>query len=155
MALCVSVPRWAVVERFWTRAAVKGVLVRDSRVLLLRRRADSDIWPGLWDLPGGAVDKEDRTLEAALIREFREETGLDVRVGPLLQVSLQWVPVKGEPSFPSISSCFRCSARTLRQLHVDPAEHSELTWAARGDLKALAVVPYQRPAVQRALAARA
>ena len=139
-------------QRFWTRAGVKGALLRGNRLLLLRRRDDSDIWPGLWDLPGGGVEKED-TLEGALLREFREETGFRVRVGPVMDVSLQWVPVRAEPPFPSLASCFRCSTRSRGPPRLDRSEHSEFAWVTRRDLKGLAAVPYQRRAMERALIA--
>ena len=137
-------------ERFWARLAVKGVLLRGGRLLLLRRRSDLAIWPGLWDLPGGGVERAD-TLEGALVREVQEETGFRVRVGPLLDVSLQWVPVRGEEPFPSVASCFRCSTRTRAAPRLDPSEHSDYAWVNRRDIGKLATVPYQRRIMERAL----
>jgi mutator protein MutT len=60
---------------------VGAVLIEDGRVLLIRRGKEPG--RGLWSLPGGAVEAGE-TLEQALQREMREETLLDVRVGPLL-----------------------------------------------------------------------
>lgn len=61
------------------KVRVTGVMVEEDRILLLRQRA------GLrrYSLPGGTLE-EGETLAEALIREMREETGLDVTVGRLL-----------------------------------------------------------------------
>ena len=57
--------------------SVKGVVIRDGCVLLLLNER------GEWDLPGGRPDVgEDH--RSALIREVREEAGLDVDVGSAL-----------------------------------------------------------------------
>lgn len=57
-------------------------ILRDSagRVLLIRRSARVKWDPGLWELPGGKAEHGE-TLEHALIREAREETGLALEVG--------------------------------------------------------------------------
>jgi nucleoside triphosphatase len=46
----------------------------DAKVLLARTTK----WRGLWGVPGGKVEWGE-TLEAAVVREFREETGLKLR----------------------------------------------------------------------------
>lgn len=53
----------------------------DGRIVLIQRRNPP---PG-WALPGGFVDVGE-TVEQAAVREVREETGLEVRLGELLGV---------------------------------------------------------------------
>ena len=62
---------------------VGAVIVDGDRVLLVKRAHEP--LKGEWSLPGGAVEVGE-TLEAALVREVREETGLDVDVGPVVEV---------------------------------------------------------------------
>ncbi len=45
--------------------------------LLLHRAKDEKVYPGIWQLMSGTIEKEEGGVEAAL-REFREETGMKV-----------------------------------------------------------------------------
>lgn len=58
--------------------SVKGVLGWEGRVVLLENER------GEWELPGGRLDPDDASPQAALRREMREELGLDVTVGSLV-----------------------------------------------------------------------
>ncbi|MCG0238381.1 MAG: NUDIX hydrolase [Firmicutes bacterium] len=62
-------------------AAVNAVVFRGEEVVLQRRAIEPG--RGLWDLPGGYLEKFEGPQEG-VIREVREETGLTVRVGRLL-----------------------------------------------------------------------
>src|SRR3954463_6150734 len=57
-----------------------GAVVHDAagRLLLIRRGHEPS--RGLWSLPGGRIEAGE-TAEQAVVREVREETGLEVRVG--------------------------------------------------------------------------
>jgi len=62
---------------------VGAVIVDGERVLLVKRAHEP--LKGQWSLPGGAVEVGE-SLEAGLVREVREETCLDVAVGPVVEV---------------------------------------------------------------------
>ena len=55
--------------------AASAVVVDDAGRVLLHRRKDNDQWA----LPGGAVELGESVAEC-VVREVREETGLDVEV---------------------------------------------------------------------------
>ncbi|MFI6741774.1 NUDIX domain-containing protein [Nonomuraea sp. NPDC050451] len=57
--------------------SVKGVIVRDGKVLLLRNERDE------WELPGGKLELGEDP-PARLAREISEETGWEAKVGPIL-----------------------------------------------------------------------
>lgn len=60
--------------------AVKGIIVFQGRILIVRRAAADVVGAGSWECPGGKIDFGEG-LEDALEREIAEETGLSVTVG--------------------------------------------------------------------------
>lgn len=64
------------------KLAVAVVIARDGR-LLFGRRAEGARAAGLWSFPGGFVERGEQ-VEAAAIREVREEVGLEIELGDLI-----------------------------------------------------------------------
>jgi 8-oxo-dGTP diphosphatase len=64
--------------------AVGAIVFRGSQVLLVRRGAPPS--PGVWSIPGGALETGE-TVEEAVVRETREETGVVVRPLSVISVS--------------------------------------------------------------------
>jgi ADP-ribose pyrophosphatase YjhB (NUDIX family) len=67
-------------------AAYGAVRDPDGRILLVREATRGDDRTGDWGLPGGGVEHGEQPLDA-VVREFREETGLDIRVLTLRDVT--------------------------------------------------------------------
>lgn len=80
-------------ESWANSAATANALIEDAegRLLLGRRARDPD--KGLWDIVGGFLEEDEHPL-AAVVREAREETGLDVIPGAFVGC---WADTYGEP----------------------------------------------------------
>jgi 8-oxo-dGTP diphosphatase len=67
--------------------AAKAIIRRgDGRILIIKRASESGTDADCWDLPGGKMGYGE-TIREVLVREVREETGLEVSVGPVVHVS--------------------------------------------------------------------
>lgn len=66
------------------RVRATAVLVEDGHILLVEQRVTESLARG-WSLPGGTLEFGE-TLRDCVVREMREETGLDVAVERLLYV---------------------------------------------------------------------
>jgi 8-oxo-dGTP diphosphatase len=62
---------------------VGAVVIAQGRIVLVKRAHDP--LKGEWNLPGGGVELGE-TLQEACSREVLEETGLEVRVGSVIEV---------------------------------------------------------------------
>ena len=102
--------------------SIKGVVLRDGHVLLLLNER------GEWDLPGGRPDpSEDH--RAALVREVREETGLAVEVGALVDEHLfEVLPERFVRIV--VYACMLQTEGTIALSH----EHHEASWVGLDEL---------------------
>lgn len=64
-------------KRIAQRIVLGGVVIKEGRVLILQRHNDEAIYPNMWELPSGKRENLESS-EVALVREVREESGLDV-----------------------------------------------------------------------------
>ncbi len=75
---------------------VGGAVVRGRELLMVRRSSRYD--GGIWQLPGGYVEP-DETIESAVVREVREEAGVDTRVLGIVGVRNRYVPRVGNSTY--------------------------------------------------------
>ncbi len=69
----------------WQQVIGAAVLVRQGKVLILQRRQDAGILPGDWEFPEGKKELGE-TIQEAVQRECREETGLEIKLGKVIDV---------------------------------------------------------------------
>lgn len=128
---------------------VGAVIVESGRVLLARRSR-----PPLqdrWSLPGGAVELGE-TLRAAAEREAREETGLLIKAGEVLEVLDRIIPGEnGRPQYHYVLVDFLCECAG-GQLRAG-GDASEVAWAGENDLERYQLDGPAVAVVQKALQA--
>ena len=82
------------------KVAVDPLIVKDNKIILLKRA----IYPfkGMLEFPGGMVEYGE-TIEHAVVREAKEETGLNVRIKDILGV---YSEKSRDPRFHAITIAF-------------------------------------------------
>ena len=111
----------------------------DRRVLIGQRPAEKDMG-GLWEFPGGKVETGE-TPETALIRELREELGIDVTqacIAPLSFVSHAY------ESFHLLMLLYVCRKWTGTPT---AREHQALTWVRPQRLRDHPMPPADAPLI--------
>jgi 8-oxo-dGTP pyrophosphatase MutT (NUDIX family) len=126
-------------------------LIRDDKILLLRRGDTAPWMPGKWDLPGGQVEELPplrydggskkivsvyptfETIEETALRELYEETGVGANVYDLMAVTT--IKVEGEPV-----TFFRLHAWT-DEPEFNPDEHQDQRWVTMKEAFRMDVVP--------------
>jgi 8-oxo-dGTP diphosphatase len=78
------------------------ILTNDGKVVLVKRSFDP--YKDHWALPGGRVEYGE-TVEVAVIREAKEETGLDIKIEKLAGV---YSEPNRDPRGQFVSICFLC-----------------------------------------------
>lgn len=122
-------------------AARRGVTSQAWHILISRRKADS-VLGGFWEFPGGKIEPGERA-EACLVREFREELGVNVRVGAALGVTEHHY----DYAFVRLSAFF-CGWVSGEPRNLQVAEHR---WAQAHELGAFRFPPANEALVRKVI----
>jgi 8-oxo-dGTP diphosphatase len=103
-----------------------GAIIVDSqgRLLLARRGPKAKNERGLWEFPGGSVELGE-TLAEALRREMREEFGIEIVVGQLLDVVDHILKEEGQHW---VSPTFICTIASGEPHIREPEKCAEIGW---------------------------
>jgi 8-oxo-dGTP pyrophosphatase MutT (NUDIX family) len=128
------------------------------RILLLERAPHEVYFPNIFELPSGKVDPEDPTIKHALIREVKEETGLDVieilaELKPMIYTTERMVVDKAGRDVLISKSAIQLNyvvSISEGDVKLSAEEHSESTWATEAELDGLSITTDMRAVVQEA-----
>jgi len=102
----------------------------EGRLFLSRRGPLAKNERGLWEFPGGSVEFGEK-LTDALAREMREEYGVEIAVGELLDVVDHILPDEGQHW---VSPTFICAIRSGEPVIREPGKCTEIGWFHPDDM---------------------
>ncbi len=111
----------------------------DGRVLIAQRPAGKSM-AGLWEFPGGKVEPGE-TPERALIRELKEELGIDVTEACLAPLTF------ASHSYDDFHLLMPLYACRRWQGYVQPHEHADIKWVNPRELKEYPMPPADEPLI--------
>lgn len=109
-----------------------GAVIVDERgrLFLARRGPKTKNERGLWEFPGGSVEMGE-TLAEALRREMREEYGVEIEVGKLLDVVDHILPDEGQHW---VSPAFVCALSSGEPTIREAAKCTAIAWFAPDEM---------------------
>ncbi len=119
--------------------AVKGFLKNDNgEVLLLQQSAEEGVDGANQFHPPGGILEVGESLQECLIREFAEETGLQVAVTQLIDVQ-EWVAtIRGE-TIRFVGVFYECSAENY-DMKLQETEVQSAEWISSDNLDSISVL---------------
>ncbi len=124
---------------------VDAVIKKDNSVILIKRK--NNPFKGAWAIPGGFVEYNE-TVESAVVREAKEETGLDVKIEKLAGV---YSDPKRDPRGHTVSVVFLCGiiggkmkadtdASDVREFDINSLQGIELAFDHRKILREILLI---------------
>ena len=103
--------------------------------MILRRHPKSRNNPHKWELPGGKVDPGE-FFDVALVREFKEETNLDVKIESLFEV-VQDEFISRRTNQPISTVQLMMNLEIIDGEVQISSEHDDYKWVSKEELKEL------------------
>jgi len=113
-----------------TLVVVKGIIQFNQKVLIVRRDENDPVGPGAWEFVGGKVDYGE-TLEGALLREIKEETGLTAEIKQLLYATTFMT----ESKIHIVVLAYQCSVKDDKVTLSE--EHNNYKWVGEKEVRVL------------------
>ena len=126
---------------------VGAVVVKDGKALIVKRAHEPR--KGEWSLPGGRVELGETLIEAVR-REIREETGLEIDVGPVVELFDRVHRHDGRVRYHFVIVDYLCTCVGGALCASDDAE--DAAWVTSEELEQYGVHEFAAAVIRRGLA---
>lgn len=106
----------------------------ERKIFLARRAATKKFLPNKFELVGGHVEKEDKSLEEALKREVMEELGAEIGFENLAGEFLSFNEVK---NYQFVEIVYWMKFVDETQIKLNSEDHSEAVWVSESEMDSL------------------
>lgn len=125
---------------------VGGVVIARGRALLIRRGHPP--LEGEWSIPGGMLEVGETLLDAVR-RELAEETGIEVRVGELIEAFERIFPDgEGQSKYHFVILDYLCEV--IRGTAQAGSDVTDVAWAAESELSKYSLTPTATRVIKKA-----
>lgn len=124
-----------------------GVVMNGGKALILQRHKDEDVYPGIWELPSGKREPLEPS-EVSLLREIKEEAGLDVET--IMPISIFDYQIE-KPDEIRDSTQVNFLVRPIGDSDVKlSSEHQAFAWISSVELENYEVTDATRDVIKKA-----
>ena len=113
--------------------AVAVIVREDGRILLLKRADWEKVYPGHYTFPGGKIEGNDTIIET-LVKETKEECGLDLNPGIIL---IKEKAIGRPDGSTSKSLSFLCTVASTDNVMIEPNDFTDYKWVNLDELREL------------------
>ena len=116
-----------------------AILEKDRKILIAKRKTGDDLFSGLWEFPGGKVEKGE-TPKKCMARELREELDIEVEVVELITSNKHKYP-KG---------IFELLAYKVKHIRgkIVLNDHDEIKWVTFDEMSSFEFPPADIPIIE-------
>lgn len=129
------------------KVTTAGAVVKNNKILVVKRASDDDSYPNLWELPSGKKEPLEKVTDS-VVREVFEETGLKVKV--LDTIFSFNFSIEKESEIKDFTQII-FAVETVGENQVElSGEHQEFKWIAESELDSLNISEETKEGIKKA-----
>jgi len=123
-----------------------AIIRKNNNVLIAQRKKDSFLEPNKWEFPGGKI-KDDERNEDCLIREIKEELGIQIRIESLFLTTRHTYEKEGK-KYPIVLFSYLSTWENGKLHHLDC---QDTRWVDANDIETFDFAEADIPIVKKIL----